>query len=106
MLFRSIPHVMALPRALGVLLAFFAPAPMAIVLGHLLPRGLARIPSAQAHLVPWAFAINATAGTVATALASPVAYAFGFTSLLFLGALTYLAVALLPEPPDGGGSAP
>ncbi len=97
-----VPHAMAAPRAVGFALAFALPAPLALVLGHLLPRGVAAIPPEHAHLIPWALGVNAAAGTVATAMSSPLSYALGFRSLLLLGAVAYAVVAALPARPPAG----
>ena len=102
------PWIVGLPRALKLAVCFLVPALPAICLGQMFPRGLAAIPGEHGMLVPWAFAVNATAGTVASALASPISYMIGFRATIFAGAAFYLVVAALPHavrtPRAPGGS--
>lgn len=86
---------MSWPRLAKFAVAFALPAAPAFFLGQLLPQGVARIPAEKSSFVPWALAINATAGTIAAGLGVLLAHTLGLRSVVILGAACYIPVAFM-----------
>lgn len=80
-------------KALFVILALF---PLGFMMGQLFPQGLKRVAAEDSHLVPWAWAINATASTVGVGFADLIAHPLGFDAVLYIGAACYASIAALP----------
>lgn len=84
-------HVVAKVALVLVLLA-----PGGLMMGQLFPQGLKLVRAENAHLVPWAWAINGAMGTIAAGLAPLIAQAAGFEALMALGAGLYGVILVLP----------
>ncbi|MBM4457505.1 MAG: hypothetical protein FJ011_07025 [Chloroflexi bacterium] len=86
------------PLAGRVALAVASLAPLAFLMGLPFPLGLAwaeaRRPAA-ASLIPWAWAVNGCASVIAAVLAAILALSFGFTAVLWLGAIGYAAAGVI-----------
>jgi hypothetical protein len=80
-------------KAAFVILALF---PLGFLMGQLFPQGLMRVARDDERLVPWAWAINATASTVGVGLADLIARPLGFDAVLYFGAAFYAGIVLLP----------
>lgn len=68
--------------------------PLGIVLGTLMPLGIARILHAAAGLVPWAWGVNGFASVVGACAGALLAVAFGFSFTLKVGAACYALAGL------------
>jgi hypothetical protein len=86
------------PLAGRVALAVASLTPLALLMGLPFPLGLAwaeaRWPAA-ANLIPWAWAVNGCASVIAAVLAAILALSFGFTAVLWLGAIGYAAAGVI-----------
>jgi hypothetical protein len=63
--------------------------PLGFLMGIPFPTGLQRLGSHAPFLIPWAWVINGSLSVLAPVLATMLAMASGFNSVLFLGALAY-----------------
>ena len=66
-------------------------------MGQLVPSGLERAARDDDALVPWAWAVNGVAGTVASALVPLMSLAVGFRLVMLLGLACYGVVFWLPR---------
>jgi hypothetical protein len=66
-------------------------------LGQLFPQGLKRVESDSPQFVPWAWAINGAASTVAAGIGVILSRTFGFNAIIICGAFCYLLVVLIPR---------
>ena len=87
---------------LRFVLASVTVAPLALAMGHLFPTALRLTGSADAALVPWAWAVNGCASVVAAVAAPLLAMGIGFTRMTFLAVGLYVLAGgtgwLLPDP--------
>jgi hypothetical protein len=91
----SFPFVLRLAVTLVLL------GPLGLLLGSQTPLGVRITDARAAELLPWCWGLNGVASVVATAVGMLAAMHAGFSSLLIVGAATYLAAALaVPAPPD------
>jgi hypothetical protein len=72
-------------------------APGGWLMGQLVPRGLERAARDDNALVPWAWAVNGVAGTVASAIVPLMSMAVGFRLVMLLGLACYAVVFWLPR---------
>jgi hypothetical protein len=70
-------------------------APLALLMGMPFPIGLARVANEAAGFVPWAWGINGFASVVSASLATLLAIEFGFTAVIVLALLLYVAAAIV-----------
>ncbi|MBW2101629.1 MAG: hypothetical protein JRH05_02960 [Deltaproteobacteria bacterium] len=70
---------------------------MGFFLGHLFPRGLKEAEEAAPRLVPWAFAVNGAASTVAAGLGVLLSRWAGFDAIILCGALCYALILVIPR---------
>ncbi len=66
-------------------------APLAFCMGMPFPLGLRRLAREAPAFIPWAWGINGFASVISAALATLLAIEFGFTVVLLLALLFYLA---------------
>jgi len=71
-------------------LVFFILMPLGLLMGIPFPTGLKILGEKNELLIPWAWAINGCFSVIAPILTIMLAMAFGFTIVLWLGALAYL----------------
>ena len=64
-------------------------------MGVMFPRGIAYLEGRAPQLVPWAWGINGTTSVISAVLAALLALAFGFTTVLVIGAIGYGLAAVL-----------
>ncbi len=88
--------LIALPIPLKAMFAIVALFPMGFLMGQLFPQGLVRVSRDDARLVPWAWAINATASTVGVGFADLISRPLGYNAVLYIGAAFYAGILLLP----------
>lgn len=91
------PSWVGLARPVKLLIAFVFPALPGIMMGQFFPQGLAALSRTAPSLVPWAVAVNGATGTVASGLGVTLAAVLGIRSLILMGVLGYLAIALMPH---------
>jgi hypothetical protein len=93
-------YVLILPQMAGAALGASLPvrilftvvvlAPAGILMGVPFPKGLALLGARSPRLVPWAWGINGAVSVVASVLAALLAFDWGFSAVLGLGALCYV----------------
>lgn len=87
------------PFVLKVLSTILLIAPLAFLMGIPFPLAMSNLAEHAAQLVPWAWGINGCASVVSTVLATMLAIHFGFSAVILLAALFYLAIVLcFPQP--------
>jgi hypothetical protein len=101
----AIVYVLALPAlfdafigmadGLRIVLAVSLIAPLAFFMGMPFPLGLQRIAAEAPDFVPWAWGINGYASVVSAVLATLLAIHLGFTAVILLALLLYVAAAAL-----------
>lgn len=77
-----------------VLVSIICLAPMAILMGLPFPIGVAWIKQSRLALIPWAWAVNGCTSVIAGVLAAILALDYGFSLVLYCGALAYLGAYL------------
>lgn len=70
-------------------------APLGIFMGFPFPIGLAWLEKNQPLLTPWVWAVNGSASVIASVLAAILALSYGFSIVLYLGAVAYGIAAVL-----------
>ena len=80
---------------LRILLSVVLIAPLAFFMGTPFPLGLRRIAERAPDFVPWAWGINGFASVVSAVLATLLAIHFGFTAVIVLAIVLYVAAAAL-----------
>ena len=70
-------------------------APLAFFMGMPFPLGLSRMGSGTRTLVPWAWGVNGCASVLGAMLASLIAMALGFSSVVLAASLLYAAAATI-----------
>ena len=78
-------------------------APLAFFMGMPFPLGINRLQRHQPHLIAWAWGINGYASVVSAILATCLAIAFGFNTVILLAVGVYLIGGVHPSP-DGSGN--
>ncbi len=68
--------------------------PLGVMLGALMPLGVARLTSMTPALVPWAWGVNGFASVVGSCLAVLLSMSYGFSTTFHLAAACYGAAAL------------
>jgi spermidine synthase len=81
--------------SLRILLSVVLIAPLAFFMGMPFPLGLRRLAEEAPDFVPWAWGINGFASVVSAVLATLLAIHFGFTVVIALALLLYVAAASL-----------
>ena len=72
-----------------IVLTVLALAPLGYLMGIPFAGGLRVVEAQNATLVPWAWAINGSVSVISAVLAIMLALSWGFTAVLWLGALAY-----------------
>jgi predicted membrane-bound spermidine synthase len=82
-----------LAGALSLVIAVLA-APLALLMGVPMPRGITRLAERAAALVPWAWGMNGVASVMGTSLALVLAMSYGYRFVFGLAAALYALAAL------------
>ena len=110
----ALGYLAALPPLFAALIAWPDPAkialslaliaPLAALMGMPFPLGIRAAAQEDPDLVPWAWGINGCASVAAALLASLLATRIGFSGVVTLAVVLYLAAALaLPRPTKAQG---
>lgn len=83
--------IAAYPIALKFALTFLIASAAGVLMGIPFPLGMRLLGEKSPGLIPWAWAVNGCFSVLAPVVATMLALEFGFDSVLFLGALMYLA---------------
>jgi hypothetical protein len=86
--------LMFLPDLARIAIAALLVAPLAFAMGIPFPLGLGRVAASAEALVPWAWGINACTSVVAAVLATVLAIHLGFTAVIVIAILLYIAAAV------------
>jgi len=70
-------------------------APLAFSMGMPFPLGLKRVARTAPDFIPWAWGINGFASVVSAVLATLLAIEFGFTAVIVLALISYVAATLI-----------
>jgi spermidine synthase len=98
-----LPRLVGLSFGLRVLVVFLLIAPIGLLLGAFLPRGLERLKAEQPALVPWAWGVNGVFSVLAPVFAIAFSVTWGIEALLLAAIPIYLAAGLaLPSPAEPG----
>ncbi len=87
--------MIALPDIAKIVIALALIAPLACCMGMPFPLGIARVAQQSADFVPWAWGINGCASVISAILATILAIHVGFTGVVVIAALLYLATPFL-----------
>jgi hypothetical protein len=94
---RAQPALFAATQTLGlagkIVLTELVILPLGVVLGTLMPLGIARLLGGSVGLVPWAWGVNGFASVVGASAGALSAVAFGFAVTLDAGAACYTVAA-------------
>ena len=85
--------LISLPDPAKIAVSALLVAPLAFAMGMPFPLGLGRVADSAEALVPWAWGINACASVVAAVLATVLAIHLGFTAVVVIALLLYVAAA-------------
>ena len=78
-----------------ILISVLLIAPLAFFMGMPFPLGLRRVAERAPDFVPWAWGINGFASVVSAVLATLLAIHFGFTFVIVIAMIIYIAAATL-----------
>jgi len=88
-------ELIALPFAMKAVATLLVILPLGAALGQFFPRGLRDASEIDVRLMPWAWAINGTLSTIASAVAVYLSYPLGFDWLMLMGGAAYLSIVIL-----------
>ena len=86
-------HFIASSDPLKILVSVVLIAPLAFFMGMPFPLGIERLRRNLPHLIAWAWGINGYASVVGAILATCLAVAFGFNTVILLAIAVYIAGA-------------
>ena len=87
--------VLGWPSWIRYLVPCLGLAPIGFIMGLFFPRGISWIKESFPGLVPWAWAVNGTTSVIASVISAILFLQTGYTLVLFLGGLAYLAAWLI-----------
>ncbi len=85
--------LMALPIAIKIVISLLLIAPLAFAMGIPFPLGLSRLGEMEQGLVPWVWGINGCASVLSAVIATLLAIHYGFSVVIFLALMLYIASA-------------
>jgi uncharacterized membrane protein len=99
--------MMPWPPALRVVASLALIAPLAFFMGMPFPIGLSQVSERAPALVPWAWGVNGCASVASAILATILAIHLGFTAVVAIAVVLYLAAAAVFHAPlaASGGEA-
>jgi len=78
-----------------ILISVILIVPLAVTMGMPFPLGLIVIEKTGSDIVPWVWAVNGSTSVMASVLAAILVLTYGFSVVLFLGAVMYTGALLL-----------
>jgi hypothetical protein len=87
--------LIGLSDGIKILLSLLLLAPLAFCMGMPFPLGLATLAAGAPRLVPWAWGINGCASLISAVLATLLAIHCGFTAVIMVAVLLYLAAGMV-----------
>jgi spermidine synthase len=92
--FKSLTGVLLeLSGSVRLIFSILLIAPLGFFMGMPFPMGMDALGRTMPTLIPWAWGINGCASVISTILATLIAMQFGFTVLVFMALLLYVAAA-------------
>ncbi|MCY1327700.1 Polyamine aminopropyltransferase [compost metagenome] len=88
-------RLLALPDAAKVAIALLLIAPLAVFMGMPFPLGLGHVGARSEEFLPWAWGINGCASVLSAILAALLAMHIGFTGVVTMAVILYLAAPAL-----------
>ena len=88
-------QLIGLPDGIKMMLSVLLIAPLAFCMGAPFPIGLSRVAHSAPDFIPWAWGINGFASVMSASLATLLAIAFGFTTVVLLALGLYAAAAAI-----------
>jgi hypothetical protein len=95
---------MGLHEVARIVLSLALIAPLGFFMGMPFPLGLTRVSAQAPALVPWAWGVSGCFSVISAILATVLAIHFGFTVVVLLAAIFYLAAAVIFHAPLIDGS--
>ncbi len=88
-------QLIGLPDGIKMVLSVLLIAPLAFCMGVPFPIGLNRVADSAPDFIPWAWGINGFASVMSASLATLLAIAFGFTTVVLLALGIYATAAAI-----------
>ncbi|MCA1407325.1 SAM-dependent methyltransferase [Ensifer sp. IC3342] len=88
-------RLLALPDAAKIAIALLLIAPLAVFMGMPFPLGLSHVGARSEEFLPWAWGINGCASVLSAILAALLAMHVGFTGVVTIATILYLAAPAL-----------
>ena len=88
-------QLIGLPDGIKMVLSILIIAPLAFCMGAPFPIGLNRVADSAPDFIPWAWGINGFASVMSASLATLLAIAFGFTTVVLLALGLYAIAAAI-----------
>ena len=88
-------QLIGLPDVIKMVVSVLLIAPLAFCMGAPFPIGLSRVANNAPDFIPWAWGINGFASVLSASLATLLAIAFGFTTVVLLALGLYAAAAAI-----------
>ncbi len=95
-------RLISAPEAARILLSLALIAPLGFFMGMPFPLGLSRVSAHLPEMVPWAWGISGCFSVVSAILATILAIHFGFTVVILLAVMLYLAAGIIFRAPLAG----
>ncbi|NOR52294.1 MAG: SAM-dependent methyltransferase [Gammaproteobacteria bacterium] len=86
--------LMALPIVVKIIISLLLIAPLAFAMGIPFPLGLSRLGQLEQELIPWVWGVNGCASVLSAILATLLAIHYGFTVVILLALMLYIASAV------------
>jgi hypothetical protein len=94
------PPYMKIPFAIALI------APLALFMGMPFPLAMAEVGQSQPSLIPWAWGINGCASVISAVLATLTAIQLGFSAVIIVAMMLYVAAAFAFPQDNAGQPAP
>jgi len=88
-------QLIGLPDGIKMVLSVLLIAPLAFCMGAPFPIGLNRVADSAPDFIPWAWGINGFASVMSASLATLLAIAFGFSTVVLLALCIYATAAVI-----------
>lgn len=91
-----VKYILPLQILYKVMLVIIFIFPLGFLMGQLFPQGLIKVEKENKKLIPWAWAINGAASTIAVGLGFLLSQPLGFDFIIYTGAAFYSLVLIQP----------